>query len=47
MLHLCFFKAGGEADVAWFLDANFKHNRQLQAFGYVLGFFAVAHFGML
>jgi hypothetical protein len=27
------------------LGADFQHNRQLQAFGYVLGFFAVAHLG--
>ena len=40
-------KTGCEADVAWFLAADFKHYRQLQAFGYVLCFFAVNQCGML
>jgi hypothetical protein len=45
MFHPCFLKAGAEANIAWFLAADFEHYRKLQAFGYVLGFFAVDHVG--
>jgi hypothetical protein len=36
-------KAQREVDVAWFFRADFKQNRQLQAFGDVLCFFLVDH----
>ena len=45
MLFASAVKACGEVDVARFVGADFKQNRQLQAPFYVLGFFAVlGHF---